>query len=286
MIDSPDNLQQCEFGTEATIVYDAKTDKVLEKNIPTLGVCDEPFKSSKRTETTSLPDFIPQAHASGDRAFLTSEQGSSSGHHGGFGFMYIPTLDETANPDSIYNEQDSQVTFTYNQLINNEFFQVGWYVSTAQKALVFADEYTFDDTIPRGMEEGPTWSGNSYAAVYIECGTGDEYFIRMYHNSTLWSWNTHYDCDNTTDNDPLNNSVFLENANSVATSEWSDEIETTVQAYSMQEYDTKTTYSTWNSASNTYELCPSGSTGATGNISSSLGSGGTSVWTVSGIDAC
>lgn len=53
----------------------------------------------------------------------------------------------------------------------------------------------------------------------------------------------------------------------------------------MKEFDTKYRISNWNSASNTYDNCPSGS-GSTSNISDSLGSGGTSVWTVSGIDDC
>lgn len=211
LIDSPSNAQQCESNVEATIVYDAKTGEVLEKNIPLLGVCEKPLEIGKRTETTFLPEFIPQAFASSDRAFLTSEQGSPSGHHGGFGYIMIPTLDETANPDSIFNEQDSQVSFTYNQIIGGEFFQVGWYASTVQKALVFADEYTYNDLVPRGIS-GITWSNNAYATVYIECGANDDYYIKMYHNGSLWSHDTDYDCDNTTDNDSSNNSVFLENA--------------------------------------------------------------------------
>ena len=89
LIDSPENSQQCDFTTEATIVYDAKTDKVLEKNIPAVGVCERPLELGKRTETVFLPDFIPQAFASADRGFLTSEQGSPSGYHGGFGIPQI-----------------------------------------------------------------------------------------------------------------------------------------------------------------------------------------------------
>lgn len=283
LVDSPNNARQCEYGTEATIVYDAKTGDILEKNIPQIGICEEPLSLGKRIPQADLPDFIPQADASSNRAFLSSEQGSDAGHYGGFGYMKVPTLDETANPDSIYNEQDAQVYYGYNQVITGKEFQVGWLVTTVQKALVFADEYTYGNLTPHGIA-GLTWTNDGTATVYIECGSLDDYYIRMYHGGTLWSWDTNYDCDNTTDDD-INNSVFLENANTVVTSEWSDEIETTVKAWSLNEYDTKTTWSYWNSASNTYENCPSG-TGATGAISSSLGSGGTSIWTVSSIDDC
>ena len=78
----------------------------------------------------------------------------------------------------------------------------------------------------------------------------------------------------------------VENANTVATSEWEDEILTDVKAWAMKEWETKsTTFTNWDSASNEYENCPSG-TGTTTDISSTLGLGGTSVWTVSGIDDC
>lgn len=115
LIDSPSNAQQCESNVEATIVYDAKTGEVLEKNIPLLGVCEKPLEIGKRTETTFLPEFIPQAFASSDRAFLTSEQGSPSGHHGGFGYT-VPT---PSYPNSSPDISDAYVCITENLLLGD-----------------------------------------------------------------------------------------------------------------------------------------------------------------------
>ncbi len=285
LIDSPNNARQCEFETGATIIYDAKTGDVLEKNIPKItDECNEPLVLGKQSTRAEVPDWIQTADATQTRAYLTAGQGSPSGKYGGYGYLKVPTLDETANPDSIYNEQDGFIALTYNQLINGYFFQAGWLVNQSTKNIVFVDEYLYGNLNAHGVTTG--WANNTDEAVYIQCGANDDYYITIIHNSNSYSHRTFYDCDNTNNNDSINNSVWLENSNSVSTSEWSDEIESTVSAKLMKEFDTKTTSSNWNSASNTYNTCPDDSSGSTSNISSSLGSGGTSVWTVSGIDDC
>ncbi len=282
MIEHKDNIRQCEFETDVVITYDAKTGNVLEKDIPELDVCEKPITLGRQATSANLPDFIPQADASSSRAFLTSEQGSDAGHYGGYGKIKVPSLDESL-PTTIFSEMDDMIYFGYNQEINGEFFQVGWLVDDSiGKHLVFADEYTYGNVNAHGISL--TWTNNGDATVYIQCGTADDYYIYMYHGNSWFTHDTNYDCDNTTDN-TINNSVWLENANTVSTSDWSDEITSTVKAWNMKEFETKYTVSNWNSASNTYENCPSGS-GSTTNISSTLGNGGTSVWTVSGIDDC
>lgn len=295
LVESTDNARQCEYGTKATIIYDAKTGDVKSKDIPTLeSECLMTPSFGRPTESANLPDFIPQALGASDRSFLIAGQGSSSGHYGGYGKIKVPTLDETANPDSIYNEMstDAYIGYLYNQDINNEFMQIGWTVTQgttsygpAGKYLIYVDEYSNGDYDGTKITS-PTWSNDGDATVYIQCGTADDYYIYLYHNSGWFTHDTDMDCDNTTTSSSLNNSVFLENINNTAvTSDWSDEVETSVKAWNMKEFETKVTTSNWNSASNTYENCPSG-TGSTSYISSSLGSGGTSVWTVSGIDRC
>lgn len=286
LLDNPENMRNCEFPTEAVFVYDAKTGELLEKQIPEVNDCQqEVLPLSRQPSSADIPDWIQFAEASATRAYLVSEQGNDEDQHGGFGWINIPSLDESA-PTTIYTEMDEQIYFGYNQVINGEFFQVGWIaenVGTPGKDLVFADEYTYGNLLPHSYTS-LTWSDDSSAIVYIYCGANDDYYVNMYHNGVLDTHDTNYDCDNKTDNDN-NNSVWLENANTVATSDWEDEVEGDVKAWSFYEYDTKTTYTYWDSASNTYEDCPSGS-GSTTDISSTLGLGGTSVWTVSGIDDC
>ena len=81
LVDNVQNVRQCEFGTEVTIVYDIKTGEVLEKIIPEVDVCEKPLELGKMTDTADVPSFIPQAFATSTRAYLTAEQGSPSGHH-------------------------------------------------------------------------------------------------------------------------------------------------------------------------------------------------------------
>lgn len=286
MEDSPSNARQCEYETTAVIEYDAKTGKVLDKKLPSMEICEAPLTLERRTASANLPDFIPSATASSTRAYLTSEQGSDAGHYGGYGKMKVPDLDEVGT-DNIYDDQDKFVGFSYNQVINDHLFQVGWVVSgkyysnlgNADKYLVYADGSETANELPT-----VSWTDNTDATVYIQCGTADDYYVYMFHNNKWATHDSNYDCDNTTDDD-INNGVFLENANTVSTNDWQDDITTDVKAWNMKEFETKTTVSNWNSASNTYEDCPSG-TGSTTDISSTLGSGGTSVWTVSGIDDC
>lgn len=289
------NARQCEYVTEARIVFDAKTGNAVKKSIPAVdSKCVPPETLGPVQKSANIPDIIQQAVGASDRAFLIAEQGSPSGHYGGYVSMKIPTLDEDG-ADSIYEEMDEWISFTYNQLINTEFFQVGWVVTTNDdfthlsaddKYLVYVDTYTDVDPIPRPIpEEDITWSNNGDATVYIQCGSFDDYFIYMNHNGGWFTHDTNYDCDNTTDNSSSNNSVFMENQNTVASSEWEDEITTDVKAWSAREFETKTTTTSWDSSENAYENCPSG-TGLTNSISGNLELGGTATWDPAGIDDC
>ncbi len=292
LIDDPNNARQCEFGTEVRITIDVDTGKIKDTEIPTVeSKCLPPIMFGPPSENSEIPDFIQQAHGSSDRAFLIAGQGNSGGNYGGYGKIKIPSFDETANPDSIYTEQDQYIGYLYNQMINGKFFQVGWTalsvdstLGPASKYLIYVDQNTFGDYGGHKITD-ITWKNDADATVYIQCGSYDDYYIYMNHNGKWFAHDTNYDCDNVTDNNTTANSVFLENVNTVSTSEWSDEITSSVKAWNMREFNTKSSTSYWDSATNTYEHCPSG-TGLTSNISSSLELGGSSVWTVSGIDGC
>ena len=291
LIDDPNNFRQCQYGTEAIIIVDVNTGKIKYKKIPTVeSKCVKPIQFSP-PQGIEIPDFIPQADGSSNRAYLIAGQEHSSGHYGGYGKIKIPTFDESDNPDSIYNKQDGYIGYLYNQMINGKFFQVGFTATSsdsslgpAGKYLIYIDQNTFGNY--NGHEiSGITWSNNGDATVYIQCGSFDDYYIYMNHNGAWFAHDTNYNCNNVTDNNTTSNSVFLENTNTVPTSEWSDEIVSSVTAWNMREFDTKYSTSYWDSSSNTFENCPSG-IGSTVNISGSLALGGSSVWSVSGIDDC
>jgi len=281
----------------AKIQIDLNTQEVISKNIPNQNTdCNaslELGRPSDQSNSVQIPTWIPTASAAGTTSgYLIAEQGSSSGRYGGFGFITTPTIDDT----NIYANMDQFVAFTYNQDIGNKYKQVGWIVTTVDGAPgsgIYADNKYMayvDETETGNLESQKINIGyveNSSGTVYVNC-SGSVYHIQLWHNSQWFSHPTSTACTATNTSSPGDNSVFMETKNTWASSNWDQDIDSTVKAWSFKEWDSSSSYSNWNSSGNKKLTCgdPPILTSTTA-ITGSLASGGTATWaTISQLPDC
>ena len=283
-------LTQCEYGLYAQVDFDIESGKIVDSIFPAADTkCEKGFELGRSQplelpdeKESPIPDFIPQADASNYYHAATND---NTGKYGGWVFITSPTVDE----NDIYDDMDEYLGFTFNQDFGTgDFLQTGWLITTKAGTtgsnisadsvnMVYVDEAHWGDLQPRKMA-GTTYQDNSSAILYIHCDTGDtDYQIEMWYGSTLYNRDSGVECTNTTTGAATDNSVFLENANTVTSSDWSDDITTVVKAYAADEYDTSTSTQVWQDGSAKYVNC-SGSIGSTSAIDGDLENNNTAEW--------
>lgn len=261
LTDQKNAIKSCENNIYATVDFDLGTGKIVESVFPTKDtVCREGISLGRTVQLEVpekeelIPEFIPQADAASQYYIATND---NTGKYGGWVWMTTPTIDD----NDIFDDMDEYLGFTFNQDFGTDkFLQAGWLLTTKEgctgcdidadsKNMVYVDEAHWGDLQPRKMA-GTTYIDNSSAIVYIICLSGDiDYQIIMWYGSTLYIRDSGVDCDESTTGLATNNSVFIENANTVSSSTWADDITSVVKAYSADEFNTQTTLQPWQDSS-------------------------------------
>ncbi len=143
--------------------------------------------------------------------------------------------------------------------------------------------YTNDESVNNDeyiRDTGLTWVNGQSPDSSIACASSD-YDITITYGSQLFSEVTNIPCTSAQNKDVYNNSVFFENTDKQASSNWSNYITGTVSATNAFEYDSLGNSYQWSTSNNKdVNTCTSPPTITTSNVITSghLYSGGTATW--------
>lgn len=166
--------------------------------------------------------------------------------------------------------------------------QVGWLLTAAtgcsgcgisanHNYIAYVDESTYNDQHLR--DTGLSWVNGQTLASSISC-SGSMQTITTTYGSQLFSQITKIPCTSPQDNFQYDNSVFLENSDTLASSNWSSDITGTVSATNAFEFNSLGGSSQWGASSNKDTTCvvPHSYTTSTVITSGNLKLGGTATW--------
>lgn len=150
-------------------------------------------------------------------------------------------------------------------------------ISVNSSDIGYVDESRFNDEHVRNT--GLTWVDNASIAGSTSCSSST-YGITITYAGQLFGDITNIPCTSAQLNDVHDNSVFLENTDTQASSNWSGDITGTVSATNAFEFDSSGGSNQWNTSNNQDADCkiPTGYTTSQVITSGSLRLGGTATW--------
>ncbi len=166
--------------------------------------------------------------------------------------------------------------------------QIGWLLTAAtgctgcgisanHNYIAFVDESNYNDQHLR--DTGLSWVNGQTLASSISCSSSKQTITTTY-GTQLFSQITKIPCTSAQDHFQYDNSVFLENSDTLASSNWSGDITGTVSATNAFEFNSSGGSSNWSASSNKDTTCvvPHTYTTSTVITSGNLKSGGTATW--------
>lgn len=272
-------------GSWASIAIDLATNTIKEATFPKAGVNYEcntvhngPVQASAAMQgvspLVSTPSFV----------IAKENDVASSNMFGSWANIRTPSFST-----NIYSHMDQNISVLINQLwTTGDFTQLGWTIThtagcagagiNANSAdLGFVDTSTKAGSVCIFNIPTFTYTGNVNALSQTLCNGGSTYTEQITYNGVTWQHPTNISCSTHQNTDQLNNSVFFENWNTVASSNWSGDVTGTVQASGAKEFVGSTSnIQNWTTSTALQVHCGSSVTNTV--LTGSLASAGTAQW--------
>lgn len=272
-------------GSWASIAIDLATNTVKEATYPQAGVNYEcntvhnaPVQTSAiRTTVSPLSPTKP--------GFVVAQENdvATSNVFGSWANILTPSFNS-----NIYTGMDQNISVLINQLwTTGDFTQLGWTITKTAGCPgtginTNSADLGFVDTSTKGnycVYNIPTFTYTAGINAYSQtlCNGGTTYNEQMTYNGVTWQHPTNIACTTHQTTDQDNNSVFFENWNTVASSNWSGSVTGTVQSSSAKEMlSSGGSIQNWTTSNPHQVYC--GSTQTNTVLSGSLASAGIAKW--------
>lgn len=291
----------CPTGFDATVIMDLKTHKILEARIPTMDSCKGGFNGEGPvpedvTKKASLPSFIPSA-AGITPAYLIAEENDVSG---GLLRSNLAWLNTPSFNSAIYTKMDRHIEQFLNQKWNNDAFtQEGWDIThqspcpscgyTADSSAIVWVDTSVTGTFENHRVNDPlmVYDGSANLSLQVQstCNypSPTNYKTQFAYNGRVWQHDTLVPCTAILkSSDIKNNSVFVENLNTVSSGTWASQITGTIKGWSAKELTTAGVLQNWVTSDKLYRTCTGiEGTPTSSNMTGTLASAGTATWLVS-----
>ncbi len=285
----------CDIGWEAIVTFDLATRHIVSSYYPTVlanhchatVVLGDP-ESITQVDTSPANNLLPAAYAiATNPAFSVATQDDvlTNSLYGTLAYITTPSY------NGIYSHMDGYV----GQLVNARFSptpganyaQAGWVIASAgctvncgdqvqanSKVVVWADSSVSPFTNAAHVVDYPNtwaWVNDQTELGEILCNGGSNYIIAIGYGGKIFNHTTGVACGTTQQGSEISNSVFFENWNTVASSNWAGDITGAVKAWTAEELrNSQSVWSYWLSSNNKDKLCnsstPVASNAMTGNI--------------------
>lgn len=269
----------CDVDWSAWIKIDLATKKVIAFDLPSMNahVCHGITGAigAHHGYSIATQDDVISSSYYGNYAEIKSPSFLSS-IYGHLGSAYVTQL--------VNAEWDSGTGCTNTHCIE----QAGWLLTAASGCsgcnisannnyIAYVDESTYNDEHLRNT--GLSWVNGQTLANSVNC-VGTKQTITITYGSQLFSQITKIPCTRAQNHFQYDNSVFFENADTLASSNWSGDITGTVSATNAFEYDSLGNLLRWSASSNKDASCSVPPVFSNSNVITSghLYSGGTATW--------
>ncbi|MGI0094736.1 MAG: hypothetical protein ACREA8_11645, partial [Nitrosotalea sp.] len=241
---------KCANGWTARVQIDLSTKQVLHAWYPNMqspctGYAELKKTTNEQTHLTASSNaasLTPSTHIGASEA---TEQDVTSGQWYG-NEAFFPTPSYSSN---IFQDMNGLVGFTLNADFNtaNGFTQAGWTMTSipgcggcnlaaGTAALVYVDE-SISGAGDAAYNIGYSWVNGQNLIAEVICNTStSKYDIDITYGST-YSHHTNISCSTYQANDIDNNSIWLENQNTMQSSLWSGDITSSISASHAYKFD-------------------------------------------------
>src|SRR5574337_405153 len=285
---------------DALVNIDLSTNKIVASDFPSINsVCNTGLAHSIDPESNLQAEgmnLLPSAEAIGAKhsysaAAQTDILGSGNSIQGSIVNLLTPSFSGQWSHLDGFVEQSVNERFSSTPGVN--YLQTGWYIigpagclascndspQVDSKNIVYADSSTYGNSFPHifGYHGSvPAWVNGQTLTAEVLCSGSANYKEQESYGTSLLSHLSSVPCSSVAQGNEIVNSAYFENANTAASSTWSSDITSTVQATGASE-KLNGVWTGWQSANDEDQDCNKNITVTNAVISGYL-NGATSTW--------